>query len=99
MTYEEAIRILDKKTCFDEMLKTETTADKLKTREDEALKMAIEALEKQISKKPKITIYNAFCPNCDYSFGAEVAMDAIKRPYWHRNCPVCGQTIDWSEEE
>lgn len=61
--------------------------------------MCAEAAEKQISKKPKITIYNAFCPNCDYSFGAEVAMDAIRRPFWHGYCPVCGQRIDWSEEE
>ena len=92
MTYEEAIRILDKKTCFDEMLKTETTADKLKTRADEALKMAIDALEKQIPKKPiSITISGV----SRYKSGVCKCGTAIVMTY--KCCPSCGQAIDWSE--
>ena len=100
MTYEMAIRILDKKTCFDEMLKTETTADKLKTRADEALKMAIEALEKQIPKralptKDAVDMFEAdkllwgegHCPNCEHY---------IRLP--HKYCYKCGQAIDWEEK-
>lgn len=95
MTYEEAIRILDKKTCFDEMLKTETTADKLKTRADEALKMAIEALEKQIPKKPSDTLTISGVSR--YKSGNCKCGTAILQIY--KYCPSCGQAIDWSEEE
>lgn len=60
----------------------------------EALNMAIEALEKQIPKKPidktKSTDDYGYCPNCktiidDYSD--------------FKFCSTCGQAIDWSEEE
>ena len=57
----------------------------------EALRMAIEALEKQIPKKVRIEhhpIYGraTFCPNCN-------RMDVECWSY----CPDCGQAIDWSE--
>ncbi len=95
MTYAMAIRILDKKTCFDEMLKTETTADKLKTRADEALKMAIEALEKQIPKKPSGTLTISGISR--YKSGVCKCGTAIAMVY--KYCPNCGQAIDWSEGE
>lgn len=49
--------------------------------------MAIEALEKQIPKKP-IDEYHriAYCPAC-----GELIVDTYC-------CPECGQKIDWSEE-
>lgn len=68
----------------------------------EALNMAIEALEKQISMKPKYSVYGdrgdgeiipfkAKCPACDYEF---------EFGYWNdednHHC-VCGQKIDWSK--
>ena len=55
-----------------------------------AIEMAINALEKQIAKKPTKDKYVPeldFCPEC----GTEVT----KCTY----CPNCGQKIDWSEEE
>lgn len=97
MTYEEAMdrcSIIRDTLTSGHSIAIEPTLENI-----EWVTMCAEAAEKQIPKKPKITIHNAFCPSCDYSFGTETAMDAIKRPYWHRNCPVCGQTINWSEEE
>ena len=56
----------------------------------EALTMAINALEKQIPKKPKTddryVMY--ICPCCN---------DFIKVS--HNCCQNCGQAIDWSDEE
>ena len=50
-------------------------------------KLAIEALEKQIAKKP---IEFDDCPECGYCL------------MWHEkdwvNCPGCGQKIDWGKE-
>lgn len=97
MTYEEA---MDMGLSIVGQLRSGSTVTIRPTSENiEFLSLCAESAGFQEPRKPKITIYNAFCPQCDYSFGAEVAMDAIKRPYWHRNCPVCGQTIDWSEVE
>ena len=67
-----------------------------------AQKKAIEALEKQIPKKPDLEgdgydengnlIYDTgYCPNCRHIF--EVYYDAT------RHCPVCGQALDWSDTE
>lgn len=63
---------------------------------DEVAEMAIEALEKQIPKKPN-EYYDGYadgnpviefeCPNC----GAELDAD------FDHHCR-CGQAIDWSEE-
>ena len=52
-----------------------------------AYDVAIEALEKQIPKKP-IDEYHrtAYCPAC-----GNLIIDAYC-------CPECGQKIDWSEE-
>ena len=56
----------------------------------EALTIAINALEKQIPKKPKTddryVMY--ICPCCN---------DFIKVN--HNYCTNCGQAIDWSDEE
>ena len=67
-----------------------------------AQKKAIDALEKQIPKKPDLEgdgydengnlIYDTgYCPNCRHIF--EVYYDAT------RHCPVCGQALDWSDVE
>ncbi len=66
-----------------------------------ALNMAVEALERQIPKKPDISgdscdkngnlIYDTYdCPNCHVNY--ELEYD--KYDY----CPSCGQALDWSEE-
>ena len=46
---------------------------------------AIEALEKQIPKKPVKTRSEIVCPTCDTLVGSS--------PY----CRYCGQALDWSE--
>lgn len=67
----------------------------------QALDMAIEALEKQIPKKPEFIadgyadgelVYDTWvCPSCGKYY--EVDYDD------YDFCPKCGQHIDWSEEE
>lgn len=61
---------------------------------DDVKDMAIKALEKQIARKP-IT-YNdtnrADCPIC------KATVRAIKEPFGNW-CSICGQKLDWGEEE
>lgn len=61
---------------------------------DEASRMAIKALEKQIPKKPIIETYRYttlfICPYCERKQG-------IKYKQYH--CIECGQKLDWSDEE
>ncbi len=66
-----------------------------------SLEMAIEALEKQIPKKPyiqQIEVYDCYeCPNCDSFLGY---VSECKEEYYQNNyCPECGQSIDWGNEE
>ena len=60
----------------------------------EALTLAIQALEKQIPKKPIIETYRYttlfICPYCERKQG-------IKYKQYH--CIECGQKLDWSDEE
>lgn len=71
----------------------------------EAFKMAIEALEKQVPKKPKVNHYEEegekpytkiCCPN-----GCHIQLYPVTEKqlaHEHIYCPKCGQKIDWSEE-
>lgn len=71
----------------------------------EALEMAIEALEKQIPKKPQKVedrycenLYTAYCPICHWM----LARGNYRTGYVdtiHKNCPECLQRIDWTEGE
>ena len=58
----------------------------------QAMDMAINALEKQIPKKPKeidcIGFNTLVCPECKMAL-------YLYEPY----CDNCGQAIDWSNEE
>ena len=60
------------------------------------IEMAIEALEKQIPKKPtevderEVGWIAFMCPACNTA--------VIGQPYRPNNCKHCGQAIDWSEE-
>ena len=65
---------------------------------ESALALAIDALEKQVPKKPIIRktedyfgyVKYILCPNCEkVDFGYE-------RPCF---CKLCGQAIDWEENE
>ena len=59
---------------------------------NEALKMAINALENQIPKKPRFYAHNYYCSVCDNLVGNNEFE-------WQRfkYCDMCGQKIDWSE--
>lgn len=75
----------------------------------EALDVAIQALEKQIPKKPNKTIDSSWgvkkeahtCPVCDcdltevYFIAPQESKIKEKIAY----CEACGQAIDWSNEE
>ena len=61
----------------------------------EALWKAVEAINKQIPKKPKGDYHSCphyRCPNCNSS----VKMYETDNTYPH--CAFCGQKLDWSEE-
>ena len=63
----------------------------------EASGLAIQALEKQIPKKPMISYDERVkenwcsCSVCAFGFG-------WKRTIHYKYCPDCSQKIDWSEE-
>lgn len=88
MTPQEAIETIKYASAFNSDNSILTTA----------LDMAVEALEKQIPKKPdyegngyddngNLVYDTAYCPNCRHEF--EVDYDATDY------CPTCGQAIDW----
>ena len=83
MTESEAI----KETRFN--MSTIGLSDKAAKRVVEARDMAINALEKQIPKKPKekdcIGFNTLACPGCEMAL-------YLYEPY----CDNCGQAIDWS---
>ena len=92
MTYEEAIKNINalNAVCGQK--------DFYNAEFESALALAIEALEKQIPKKPIIReaedsfgyVKHILCPNCkEIDFGYE-------HPCF---CKLCGQAIDWSNDE
>ena len=94
MTEQEAIDGL--KNLFSEHELDLPCTDSLKI-----LHIAIEALEKQIEKKPDLwgdgyadgeLVYDMYnCPNCGVSY--EIEFDK------YNYCPKCSQKLDWSEED
>ena len=73
------------------------------------MEMIVQALEKQIPKKPNKTIDSSWgvkkeahtCPVCDYyltevHFIAPQKIESNKKITY---CETCGQAIDWSDEE
>ena len=69
----------------------------------EAFKVAIEALEKQISKKPRIkqdkyneNLCTLHCPTCGSYVGTY--NKRLKMSNLYNNCNRCGQTIDCEVE-
>ena len=80
MTNEEAIENL-KYLISDDC--TDTQHDFVKE-----IKIAIEALEKQIPKKPYWEYGVWHCESC----GFDVFIDDFF-------CPICGQEIDWEDDE
>ena len=88
MTNEEAIEIL-------QMVKTETFYRYPKM--DEALKLAISALEKQMPKNPIDNRYPyAICPSCGGHIYVGRIQDYIQNEE-NSFCEHCGQKISWRE--
>lgn len=62
-----------------------------------AFETAIEALEKQIPKKPREAVQSGFfwCPACSKAIKMRIEGSKINISY----CPYCGQALDWRETE
>ena len=60
----------------------------------QAKHIAINALEKQIERKPRFYAHNYYCSVCDNLVGNNEFE-------WQRfkYCDVCGQKLDWSDGE
>ena len=91
MTYEEAIKninalnaLLGQKELYDAEF-------------ENALAIAIDALEKQVPKKPLHMHKNYYCPICKEN-GWMLWDDAIPNDM-DKYCGICGQAIDWSDDE
>lgn len=67
------------------------------TTQRKAFLCALESLEKQIPKKPKIVINNGIkyynCAKCTSNLKYDEKYRCVSY------CSVCSQAIDWSEEE
>ena len=105
MTESEAIKILKKDSCYECSQGTDSplNCEYGECRVSKATRVAIQALEKQIPKKPIMKQYfedledeYLCCPTC-----GEILTDRIpadnKTFYFH--CMNCGQKFDWSDEE
>ena len=105
MTYEEAISILTKDRAL--CLFNPFTGDVGPLNEDcrmsaEAMNLAIEALEKQIPKKPTRTNGGLSIAKKDFYTKCQLCnhnIPGVVRDARMRFCPFCGQKIDWSDDE
>lgn len=82
-----AIVAIEAKEIIQTMYKGEPTA--LQTK---ALKMAYEALDKQIPAKVPDVEHFGRCPECDGEFNSELLNE-----YNIMFCPWCGQALDWDD--
>ena len=87
MTESEAIELIEK----DLKLHSKDLSSKYKN----GLRMAIQALEKQIPKKPHKNFekFSGVWCSCGKYLGKGYFVD---KPSY---CPDCGQKLDWSDEE
>ena len=91
MIYEEAIEYITERYVTMSMC---LTIDECR-KHNKAISMAIEALEKQIPKKPLHMNKNYYCPICKED-GWMLWDDAIPNDM-DKYCGKCGQAIDWEE--
>ena len=89
MTYEEAIKH------FKSLQKRYTKEHN--GRMCEKVNLALEALDKQIPKKPLHMHKNYYCPICKED-GWMLWDDAIPNDM-DKYCGICGQAIDWRDAE
>ena len=93
MTNEEAMKILHPNTTLTALAEVEYYGGfngqeaKIKAVEEACL-LACEALEKQILKKPYWEYGGCHCKSC--------GLDVLSDEYF---CPLCGQAIDWEDDE
>ena len=87
MTYEEAVGVLTSRAIAFGRASGKPTLECIRI---EAICKTIEALEKQIPKKPYDTVH---CPLCKIEVELQ-PIDAEEVTY----CLHCGQAIDWSEQ-
>ena len=93
MKYEEAIGILTYQALVLERASGKSTLERSRI---EALSKAVEAIEKQIPKKPLHMHKNYYCPICKED-GWILWDDAIPNDM-DNYCGICGQAIDWGEQ-
>lgn len=86
MTYEEAVGVLTSRAIAFGRASGKPTLECIRI---EAICKTIEALEKQIPKKPYDTVH---CPLCKIEVELQ-PVDAEEVTY----CLHCGQAIDWSD--
>lgn len=86
MTYEEAVGVLTSRAIAFGRASGKPTLECIRI---EAICKTIEALEKQIPKKPYDTVH---CPLCKIEVELQ-PVDAEQVTY----CLHCGQAIDWSD--
>lgn len=91
MKYEEAIGILTYQALVLERASGKSTLERSRI---EALSKAVEAIEKQIPKKPLHMHKNYYYPVCKED-GWILWDDAIPNDI-DKYCGKCGQAIDWS---
>ena len=104
MTASEAIKILKKDSCYECSQGTDSpfNCEYWECRVAKATRVAIQALEKQIPKKPTPIDYEKYIDVIDNA-------RFLRGAYWCPNCKRvvksgsfcsdCGQKLDWSDEE
>ena len=92
MKYEEAIGILTYQALVLGRASGKPTLERIRI---EALNKAVEAIEKQIPKKPLHMHKNYYCPICKED-GWMLWDDAVPNDM-DNYCGKCGQAIDWSD--
>ena len=91
MKYEEAIDILTYQAIVLERASGKSTLERNRI---EALSKAVEAIEKQIPKKPLHMHKNYYCPICKED-GWMLWDDAVPNDM-DNYCGIFGQAIDWN---
>lgn len=73
---------------------------KMFTALEEALEVAIQALEKQVPKKVESfnNLNETRCPECRFVFGYSIELGEYDGEYYNY-CVDCGQKLDWGNEE
>ena len=64
-----------------------------------AVEIAVEAMQKQIPKKPTVPVDTWLCPSCGEPVEYQQKLgDNVLYHGQHDFCPKCGQAIDWEGE-